>query len=82
GRDWLFWVLALGGIVFFVTSAGQGDPLNFGVAVWPVTSHMLAATGLFASVLTLLLVLLLGEPVWRERDAQVAPLIDTSNTPN
>ncbi|MBV9601995.1 MAG: hypothetical protein JOZ87_34765, partial [Chloroflexi bacterium] len=48
GRDWLFWVLALGGIVFFVTSAGQGDPLNFGVAVWPVTSHMLAATGLFA----------------------------------
>jgi ABC-2 type transport system permease protein len=81
-RDKLLWPVVLGAIVLSVASAGQVNIVDYGLSTWPVTRHMFGSTDNFPMVLTLMLVFLLGEAIWRERDTGMAGLTDTSQAPN
>ncbi|MBV9359023.1 MAG: hypothetical protein JO023_26240, partial [Chloroflexi bacterium] len=81
-RDKLFWLVVLGASGLSLALVAKGSSVNYDVAVWPVTSQIIGVTGWFPMVLTLVLLFLLGETIWRERDSGIAGLTDTSNAPN
>lgn len=81
GNKW-FWITIFAGILLFIFSTIGGIDTNYGVPAWPTTGHITGITWLFTWLLSLFLVFLLGEILWRERDSAIDSLIDVSVTPD
>ncbi len=81
GNKW-FWVTILAGILLFICSTIGGIDTNYGVPSWPTTGYVTGISWYFTWFLSLFLIFLLGESLWRDRDSAMDSLIDTSVTPD
>lgn len=78
-------LVMLAGMLVFVFAAGQDvGTERFGTSTWPVT-HLIAGTvlsSLLGPVIAVLIAILSGELVWRERDVGLGDIADVAPIPN
>ncbi|MEI7987391.1 MAG: M1 family aminopeptidase [Chloroflexota bacterium] len=78
----LFWIVLIAAAIFSISTSLTGLDLQYGVASYPTTARLMSNNSTFTTLLALLLIFLLGEGVWRERDNSVDGLIDTTSAPS
>ena len=80
-RSAVFWSFVSAGLLFVLIGVLVAKEL-FGTATLPVTWQVLEmATATFSGFLVITLTFYAGELVWKERDAQLADIIDASRVP-
>lgn len=91
GRAWreiagarVFLVVVVAVLAFVFAVGWDIGTERFGTASWPVT-HLIAGTvlsGVLGPVMAVLLAVLAGELVWRERDVRLSDIADVAPVPN
>ncbi len=79
-----FLVLLAGALVFVFAAGWDVGSEVFGTSTWPVT-HLIAGTVLSTAlgpVMAVLVAVLAGEAVWRERDVGMGDIADATPVPN
>jgi len=76
-----FYTVVAGGAVFIVGSARDLGSI-YGTTTWPVTYQVLQITaGFFALFILVITAIHAGELVWRERDARMDEIVDSTPVP-
>ncbi|MCF7990062.1 MAG: hypothetical protein K9M02_06440 [Thiohalocapsa sp.] len=80
GSYWL-WIALAFGIAWSVSAGLQGGELTYSAALYPTTANLLARP-MFVTMVLLVLALMAGEALWRERACRIDSLLDVTPAPN